>query len=60
VWRAAAIGSRLFDGRFPRLGRRDALPIAETDGDRKADSQVEAHAERQRRADPDAHPRRAR
>ncbi|HEX2754730.1 MAG TPA: LCP family protein, partial [Candidatus Limnocylindrales bacterium] len=28
VWRAAAIGSSLVDGRFPRLGRRDALPIA--------------------------------
>ena len=28
VWRAAAIGSSLFDGRFPRIGRRDALPIA--------------------------------
>ena len=28
VWRAAAIGSSLFDGRFPRLGRRDALPVA--------------------------------
>lgn len=28
VWRAAAIGSSLVDGRFPRLGRRDALPVA--------------------------------
>ena len=28
VWRAAAIGSSLFDRRFPRIGRRDALPIA--------------------------------
>ena len=28
AWRAAAIGSSLFDRRFPRLGRRDALPIA--------------------------------
>jgi len=28
VWRAAAIGSSLVDGRFPRLGRGDAMPIA--------------------------------
>jgi LCP family protein required for cell wall assembly len=28
AWRAAASGSSLVDGRFPRLGRRDALPIA--------------------------------
>jgi LCP family protein required for cell wall assembly len=28
VWRAAAVGSSLFDGRYPRLGARDALPVA--------------------------------
>jgi hypothetical protein len=28
VWRAAAVGSSLLDGRFPRLGRRDILPVA--------------------------------
>lgn len=28
VWRVAAAGSSLFDGRFPRLGRRDVLPVA--------------------------------
>ena len=28
AWRAAAIGSSLLDGRFPRLDRRDAIPIA--------------------------------
>ena len=28
VWRAAAVGSSLFDGRYPRLGARDALPMA--------------------------------
>ncbi len=28
VWRAAAVGSSLLDGRFPRLGRRDLLPVA--------------------------------
>ncbi|MDQ3128098.1 MAG: hypothetical protein M3Q66_06520, partial [Chloroflexota bacterium] len=28
VWRAAAIGSSLLDGRYPRIGRRDALPVA--------------------------------
>jgi polyisoprenyl-teichoic acid--peptidoglycan teichoic acid transferase len=28
VWRMAAVGSSLFDGRFPRLGRRDVLPVA--------------------------------
>ena len=28
VWRAAAIGSSLSDRRFPRIGRRDALPVA--------------------------------
>ena len=28
VWRAAAGGSSLTNGRFPRLGRRDAVPIA--------------------------------
>jgi polyisoprenyl-teichoic acid--peptidoglycan teichoic acid transferase len=28
VWRAAAIGSSLLDGRYPRLGRPDVLPVA--------------------------------
>ena len=28
VWRIAAVGSSLLDGRFPRLGRRDVLPVA--------------------------------
>ncbi len=28
VWRLAAVGSSLLDGRFPRLGRGDALPVA--------------------------------
>jgi polyisoprenyl-teichoic acid--peptidoglycan teichoic acid transferase len=28
VWRAAAVGSSLLDGRFPRLGRHDILPVA--------------------------------
>ncbi len=28
VWRAVAVGSSLLDGRYPRLGRRDVLPIA--------------------------------
>ena len=28
VWRIAAVGSSLLDGRFPRLGRGDVLPVA--------------------------------
>jgi hypothetical protein len=28
VWRAIAVGSSLTDGRYPRLGRRDVLPMA--------------------------------
>ncbi len=28
LWRAVAAGSSLADGRYPRLGRRDVLPIA--------------------------------
>jgi len=28
LWRAVAVGSSLTDGRYPRLGRKDVLPIA--------------------------------